>query len=242
MLLLFGRSETSCLYNAKFHVFCLLFKTWTSLWRVLPIWRAHPNLVLQCKACWFHEVSLPFCQNTPLSDQLEFAYVIYKIWSPVLLKLWYVAVIAIYWKWRNRLSQLHNEFDWVLQYYSRLQHVKLQLSFAYTLKVTSTLICDCCGESLLIVSFISKCWLQLKFQTSYYFHKSYSYCLWPPQLPIFETSFVQLSMPSSPDLSSALYQMEICNVLLLLCKHSGRSDLAENVSLSKASIWILCLR
>ena len=145
-------------------------------------------------------------------------------------------------KWRNRLPQLHNEFDWVLQYYSRLQHVKLQLSFAYTLKVTSTLICDCCGESLLIVSFISKCWLQLKFQTSYYFHKSYSYCLWPPQLPIFETSFVQLSMPNSPDLSSALYQMEICNVLLLLCKHSGNSDLAENVSLSKASIRILCSR
>ena len=95
---------------------------------------------------------------------------------------------------------------------------------------------------LLIVSFISKCWLQLKFQTSYYFHKSYSYCLWPPQLPIFETSFVQLSMPSSPDLSSALYQMEICNVLLLLCKHSGNSNLAENVSLSKASIRILCSR
>ena len=46
-------------------------------------------------------------------------------WLPVLLKLLYVAVKAIYWKWRNRLSQLHNEFDWVLQYYSRLQHVKL---------------------------------------------------------------------------------------------------------------------
>ena len=71
------------------------------------------------------------------------------------------------------------------QYYNRLQHAKIQLSFAYTLKGTGTLISDCREESLLIMSFTFKCCLQLKlFTTSYHFYKSYSYCLWLPQLPI----------------------------------------------------------
>ena len=36
--------------------------------------------------------------------------------------------------------------------------------------------------------------------------------------------------------------MELCNVLLLLRNHSRNSDLADDASLSKASIWILCSR
>ena len=40
-------------------------------------------------------------------------------------------------------------FDWVLHYYSSPQHVEIQLSSAFILKISSTLISNCCDESLL---------------------------------------------------------------------------------------------
>ena len=96
------------------------------------------TLCCKCEVRWFHEVSIPFCQTLLCSISSNLPIWIQNMITCPVEALIYSAVIAICWKWRNPLSQWHFEFDRVLQYYNRLQHVKLQLSFAYTLKVTST--------------------------------------------------------------------------------------------------------
>ena len=131
------------------------------LWRLLPIWWAHPNVLLQMWSSLVPWSIHTFLPNTPLFDQLEFAYMNTKYdylscWSSDilsnnsnLLKMKESPVPMTLWIWPSPP---------VLQ-----QTATCQAPIVFCLHPESYKHVKCC--------------LRPKFQASYHFHKSYSYCL-----------------------------------------------------------------